>query len=149
MRACQRFQSVTLSVLMCGHTSDSVLGCRRTVSRRSWWPTSSMNFYYSGMRGLLCDESMLLQWRLQWYVSGVVAPALHNVGGWLLDGRTTRRMNGTNSRLLSHITGRSVHQEVRSPTFDIVQWTKRKRVRWLDHIMLEPELSLVRETVFE
>ena len=88
-----------------------------------------LRFYYSGMRGLLCDDSMLLQWRVQWYVSGVVAPALHNVGAWLLDGRTMRRMNGASSRLLSHITGRSVHQEARAPTFDIVQWAKWKRAR--------------------
>ena len=108
-----------------------------------------LRFYYSGMRGLLCDDSMLLQWRVQWYVSGVVAPALHNVGAWLLDGRTMRRMNGANSRLLSRITGRSVHQEARAPTFDIVQWAKWKRARWLGHILREPELSLVRESVFE
>ena len=108
-----------------------------------------LSFYYSGLRGLLCDGSMLLQWRLQWYVSGVVAPALHNVGCWLLDGKTKRRMNGANSRLLARITQRSVHQEARSPTFDIVQWAKWKRARWLGHIMREPELSLVREAVFE
>ena len=58
-------------------------------------------------------------------------------------------MNGANSRLLARITGRSVHQEARSPTFDIVQWARWKRARWLGHIMREPELSLVREAIFE
>ena len=97
----------------------------------------------------ICDKKQQMSWRLQWYVAWVVAPALHNVGCWLLDPRTQRRMNGRNSRLLSRITGRSVHDEARSPTFCIVQWAKWKRARWLGHLLREKELSLVLEAVYE
>ena len=101
------------------------------------------------LRHLLTDKHKKLKWRMQWYVTGVVATALHNVGGWLFDQRTQRRLNGTNARLLSKITGKSVHQEARSPHFCAVQWARVKRAKWLGHILREDELSLVKAAVLQ
>ena len=79
--------------------------------------------------------------------SFVLGTALHNVGGWLLDPRTQRKLNGLNSRLLSQMTGRSARDEARQPTLCAVQWARFHRAKWLGHIMREDELSLVKAAV--
>ena len=101
------------------------------------------------MRHLLTDKNALESWRLQYYVTGVLATALHNVGGWLLDPKTQRKLNGVNSRLMSQVTGRSIRDEVREPILYVVQWARVKRARWLGHILRESELSLVRMAVLQ
>ena len=98
---------------------------------------------------ILTDRNTLLGWRLQYYVTGVLATALHNVGCWLLNPKAQRRLNGTNSRLLAKMTGRAVCDEVRVPTLCVVQWARVKRVRWLGHILRESELSLVKAAVLQ
>ena len=77
----------------------------------------------------------------------MLTTALHNVGAWLLDPRTQRKLNGVNSRLLSKITGRKIWDEAKEPTICAVQWARAKRVRWLGHILREEELSLVKTAV--
>ena len=98
-----------------------------------------MHRKFHELRHLLTDKKRKLAWRMQWYwyITGVVSTALHNVGGWLLTPRVQRRLNGTNSRLLSKITGNTVRQEARSPLFCIVQWARVKRAKWLGHILRE------------
>ena len=65
------------------------------------------------IRHLLTDKKRRLFCRMQWYITGVVSTALqlHNVGSWLIAPRVQRRLNGTNSRLLSKITNNVVSQE--------------------------------------
>ena len=108
-----------------------------------------MQAKFRELRHLLTSRNTLLAWRLQQYVTGVLTTALHNVGGWLLDPRTQRKLNGVNSRLLAQITGRSVYQEAAQPTLCAVQWARTKRARWLGHILREDGLSLVRAAIFE
>ena len=78
-----------------------------------------MHFKFHELKHLLVDKDVLLSWRLQYYVTGVLSTALlHNVGSWPLDARTQRKLNGVNSRMLAKMTGRSVREEAREPTLD-------------------------------
>ena len=88
-----------------------------------------MLFKFRELSAVLTDRNMLLAWRLQHYVTGVLATALHNVGAWLLNLRTQRKLNGVNSRLLSRMTGRSVREEASRPTLCAVQWVRAKLAR--------------------
>ena len=99
------------------------------------------------LRHILTDSNTLLRWRLQHYVTGVLSTALHNVGAWLLDMRTQRKLNGVNSKLMAKMTRRSIRQEAKEPTLCAVQWVRAKRARWLGHILREDELSLVKKAV--
>ena len=56
---------------------------------------------------------------------------------WNLDERTCAAINGANSRCLSRITGRTIHEEanVRTRTYDLVAAIRRTRLRWLGHIL--------------
>ena len=98
---------------------------------------------------ILTNRNVLLKWRLQHYVTGVLATALHNVGGWLLDPKTQRKLNGINSRLLARVTGRTVRSEAGEPTLCAVQWARVRRARWLGHILREDDLSLVKAAVIQ
>ena len=99
------------------------------------------------LKPALTDSNILLSWRLQYYVAGVLSTSLHNVGGWLLDPKTQRKLNGLNSRLLAQITRRSVRQEASQPTLCAVQWARVKRAKWLGHILREDEMSLVKKAI--
>ena len=55
---------------------------------------------------------------------------------WCLDSHTHKMLNGVNSRLVSRITNRSPHEEVRvkTQTFDIVRWIRVRRLKWVGHM---------------
>ena len=60
---------------------------------------------------------------------------------WKLDDRTCRMLNGVNAAMLTHITGKTRHEEA-SPatrTFDIVSWIRARRLRWLGDIARIPD----------
>ena len=40
-----------------------------------------MQWKFNELRHLLLDKNTIIAWRLQYYVTGVLATALHNIGG--------------------------------------------------------------------
>ena len=46
-------------------------------------------------------------------------------------------INGVNSRLVSRITGNTIHEEVNkwTRTFDVVAWIRARRLQWAGHIL--------------
>ena len=58
-------------------------------------------------------------------------------------------INGANSRMVSRITKRSIHEEA-SPstrTFDVVRWIRARRFQWVGHILRMDPSRLVHKTV--
>ena len=64
---------------------------------------------------------------------------------WLLDVKTRRMINGVNSRLLSHFTGKSVQQEARPATtsLNLVRRLRQLRLRWLGNILRGENTRLI------
>ena len=62
----------------------------------------------------------------------------------------TAALNGANSKMVSVITGRTIHAEAaREKTFDIVLWIRARRLQWLGHILrLGPE-RMIKQAVYE
>ena len=58
-------------------------------------------------------------------------------------------LNGYNTRCLPHITLKSAHEEAsaRTRTYDLVMEVRRRRHKWLDHILRLPGHRCIKETV--
>ena len=58
-------------------------------------------------------------------------------------------INGANSRMLSHITVKTAHEEARSETrtFDVVAAIRARRLKWVGHILRMDKQRLVHKAV--
>ena len=56
---------------------------------------------------------------------------------WTLDERIQAKINGANARCLCRFTGKDAHQEAscRTRTFDLVMAIRRRRFKWLGHLL--------------
>ena len=68
---------------------------------------------------------------------------------WTLDKKTRRALNGANSKMVSAITGRTIHDEAKSDgkTYDVVAGIRATRLRWLGQILRMKEDRMVHKTV--
>ena len=66
-----------------------------------------------------------------------------------MDDKTRAAINGANARCLNRITGRGVHVEAstRSRTFDLVGAIRKRKYKWLGHIMRMKRCRLVKHAV--
>ena len=66
-----------------------------------------------------------------------------------MNAKTLAALNGANARCLARITGKDSHAEVseRSRTYDLVGAVRRRRYRWLGHILRMPGDRLLKEAV--
>ena len=88
------------------------------------------------------------------YVVAVCSVMTYGAETWLLNGETKRALNGANSKMVSSITKRSAHDEVRSEgkTYDVVAGVRATRMRWLGQILRMGEdrmLSQAVKTMYE
>ena len=60
-----------------------------------------------------------------------------------------QKVNGTNSKMLSLITKRSIHQEARTPTFNIVDYIMNRRWEYLGHILRMDPSRIIRRSLLE
>lgn len=79
------------------------------------------------------DKSLALSLRLQLYESGVCLMATHAFEAWKLSAANMKTLQLWNARRLAFITGRSIRQEYKHPSFDLVA-ALRRRLRWLGHV---------------
>ena len=104
------------------------------------------------MRNIWTEE-LILQLKLRLYKSAVCSILVYGAETWFLDECTKRMLNGANSAMLTHITGKTRHEEAtpETRTFDIVTWIRARRIRWLGlgHILRLPdnEGRLLKEAV--
>ncbi len=54
---------------------------------------------------------------------------------WKLTAQARRKLNGTMSKILSRITGRTIADEAREPTLDVVMPARDRRSNWLGHTL--------------
>ena len=84
---------------------------------------------------------------------GVAVGSLFTYGceGWALTAKILRRLNGANSKLLSHFTGKQIREEARPATtsYNLTLEIRKCRLCWLGHILRMPTQRLVRNAVIE
>ena len=87
------------------------------------------------LRHLFNSSQVPLATKLKLYEAAVVSLFTYGCEAWTLTPKTIRKINGANSRLLARITRRTVHEEARSPSYDIIRSIRYRRLVWLGHIL--------------
>ena len=87
--------------------------------------------------------------KMRLYVAAVCSVMTYGAEAWLLNEETRRALNGANSKMVSSITKRSVHDEARSEgkTYDVVAGVRAKRMRWLGQILQMDESRMLSQAV--
>ena len=83
------------------------------------------------MRGIWASKTIPLKLKLRIYKVGVCSKLTYGSEAWNLDAAACRLLNGANSRMLSHITGKSAHEEASSKTrtFDVIVSIRARRLK--------------------
>ena len=68
---------------------------------------------------------------------------------WLFTPDIRKSLNGVNSKMLSSITKRTIHEEASQPSFDIIDYVLRRRRSYLGHILRADENRTVRRFLLE
>ena len=58
---------------------------------------------------------------------------------WKLTDKTCSKIRGWNALNLAKITGRSVYEETKAPTIDVVKYLRAQRLRWVGHVLRRQE----------
>ena len=86
-------------------------------------------------RHVLTAAKLPVRTRLRLYIALIVYTMTYACGGWLFVDKLKKKLNGVNSKMLSQITKRSIHQEAAKPTFNIIDFVMQKRWEYLGHIL--------------
>ena len=92
---------------------------------------------------------MELDLRIRLYISGCCSILTYGSEAWPLDDETCKIINGANAYMLSHITGRTRHEEASSATttFNLLWWIRARRKKWLGHILRMKDDRMIKQAV--
>ena len=101
------------------------------------------------MRHIWKSGHLHLRLKMRLYVAAVCSVMCYGTEAWTLDKKTKSALNGANSKMVSAITGRTIHDEAKSDgkTYDVVAGIRATRLRWLGQILRMKEDRMVHKTV--
>ena len=73
--------------------------------------------------------------RTRLHESLVVSTMIYGSSAWIFTNKMKRKVNGINSRMLSTITKRTIHDEAKTPSFIAVRHAMDRRWEYLGHIL--------------
>ena len=86
-------------------------------------------------RIVLTTTKVPVQLRVRLYTTLVVSTMVYGSSAWLLTDNLKKSLFGVNSKMLSMISRRTIHEEAREPTFNIVEHVLCRRRSYLGHIL--------------
>ena len=92
------------------------------------------------------DSGITFATKMRVYKTAICSLLTYGSEAWDLDAQTQAMINGANARLLSRFTGKDAHQEasVKTRTYDLVRDIKKRRMKWLGHLLRLPGHRLVK-----
>ena len=83
------------------------------------------------------------------YISACCSMLVYGSEAWLLNEEAKRCINGSNTYMLSHIAGKTKREEVTmtTTTFNIIDWIRARRLKWVGHILRLKDDRLVKQTL--
>ena len=85
--------------------------------------------------------------KINLYRRAVCSTLTHASEAWDFTEDVVRAVNGFNSRCLHIITGKSYRETASNPEFDLVKAIRKRRLRYLGHILRMDSQRLVRRTL--
>ena len=116
-----------------------------TLKHRSDIAWARFNEY----RTTLTSTKLPISLRIRLHIVLVVQTLIYGSSAWLLDEGLRRSVNGINSKMVSSITKRSIHEEAREPSFRIMDHILKRRRAYLGHILRMPPDRMVRRFLLE
>ena len=101
---------------------------------------------FSSLSRLWQDHRLPTSMKLRLYRTAVCFSLTHASEAWSLTEAIRKSINGFNSRCLHVITGDSYSNTARNPPFDLVLAIRRRRLRFLGHVLRMNKDRLVRRT---
>ena len=97
------------------------------------------------LRHIFASPFISLRLKLRLYDAAVYSIFTYGCETWDLSVEVMRTINGANSVMLSHITGKSAREEARPQTtsMNLVRKMRFRRFRWLGHILRSPAHRLI------
>ena len=103
------------------------------------------------LRHVLGSVHVPMETKVKLYNAAVGSLFTYGCEGWELSPPTLRRLNGANSKLLAHFTGKTIVQEARPATTsdNLNLGIRKRRLCWLDHILRMDNNRMVRAAAEE
>ena len=102
---------------------------------------------FGSLSHLWTDHRLSRETKLRLYRLSVCSSLTHCCTAWALN-RTVRRMiNGFNSRCLHVITGGDYRDTATTPVYDLVLAVRKRRMRYLGHVLRLPQDRIVRRSL--
>ena len=104
---------------------------------------------FGKLRNIWWDDNLHLNLRMRLYKSCICSILTYGSEAWKITRKVAAALNGVNSRMVSVITGKTIHEEASNgKSFDLTMWIRARRLQWLVHILqLGPERA-IRKAVF-
>ena len=101
-----------------------------------WTRISMVTQWFDKLRNIWWDDNLHLNLRMRLYKSCVYNVLTYGFEAWRMTRKVAAALNGTNSKMVTVITGRAIHAEtVSEKTFDIVMWIRTRWLQWIGHIL--------------
>ena len=100
---------------------------------------------FGKLRNIWRDGNLHLNLRMRLYKSCICSVLTYGSEAWKITKKVMAALNGANSKMVSIITGRTIHAEASSDkTFDIVMWIRARRLQWIGHILRFGTMRLIK-----
>jgi adenylate kinase family enzyme len=100
---------------------------------------------FGDYRKSLMSAKLPVRMRCRLLESLVTSTMTYGCEAWQMTLPVKRMLNSTNSKQLSLITKRSIHEEAKTPTLNVLQTIKQRRIEYLGHILrMDPNRILRR-----
>ena len=92
------------------------------------------------------NAKISLQLKMKIYKSAICSLLTYGCEAWDLSEENIALLNGANARLLSRFTGKDAHVEAskRTRSYDLVLAIRKRRFKWLGHILRLPGERLIK-----
>ena len=100
---------------------------------------------FNSLHHIWADHRLPISMKIRLYRTAVCSSFTHGCEAWSLVNSVRKKINGFNSRCLSHITGEDFAETATHPLFDLVATIIMRRLRFAGHLLrMSPERLLRR-----